>query len=91
MTFLPFRGSREHDSLPQFPETPFIKAKRKRVLGDTTHHDDNVDSCSWSLGGNGGPIMTLEDHSHIHVNHQDRRERLKDTRGFDTRSTPPRG
>jgi len=54
-------GLKEHDSLPQFPETPFTKVKRKRVLGDTTHHDDNVDSCSWSLGGNGGPTMTLED------------------------------
>jgi hypothetical protein len=46
---------REHHSLPQLPETPFTKAKRKRVL------DDNVDSYSRNLDGNRGPTMTLED------------------------------
>lgn len=54
-------GSREYDSSPQFPEVPFTKAKRKRVLGDIVYHDDNVNSRSRNLAGDGGPTVTLED------------------------------
>ncbi|CZR66097.1 uncharacterized protein PAC_15998 [Phialocephala subalpina] len=54
-------GSKEHDSLPQLPETPFTKAKRKRVFGDIAHYNDNVDSRSRNLASDGGPTMTLED------------------------------
>jgi hypothetical protein len=52
---------REYDSSPQLPETQSTKAKRKRILGDITYPDDNVDSPSRNLAGNGGPIMTPED------------------------------
>jgi hypothetical protein len=58
-------GLREQDPLPQLPETPWTKSKRKRVVPrDITNHDDDNDDDDRNLDGNGGsvqPTTALDD------------------------------
>ncbi len=49
-------GLRDQHSLPQSPETPFTKAKRKRASRDITNHDDSDDYCDGNLDVNKGPL-----------------------------------
>jgi hypothetical protein len=47
------------DTMAQILETPFTKAKRKRVSGDVTNHDDDDDNNSRHANTNESPLQPV--------------------------------